>query len=93
MKKMSDVNGGDEEPPHSSTLHTPQDSFTLIDDPFAHHHPGTVPVLVEDFSGVHPDISWDNISALDFFFSMFNAFLYVERLTILCLLAFIGNHV
>ena len=61
---LYESDGDDEETPPSPSPHT----FTLMADPFSDHRPGTVPALVEDFSGVYPDISWDNISALDFFF-------------------------
>ena len=66
--------GDDEETPPSPSPHT----FTLMADPFSDHRPGTVPALVEDYK-----------VNKTFFFSMFNAFLYVESLTILCQLAFI----
>ena len=61
---LYESDGDDEETPPSPSPHT----FTLMADPFSDHRPGTVPALVEDFPGVHPDISRDNISALDFFF-------------------------
>lgn len=40
-ENKSDVNGDNEETPHSSTLHTALHSFTLMGDPFADHRPAT----------------------------------------------------
>lgn len=45
-ENKSDMNGDDEK------KHTPLHSFTLVADSFAHHCPGTVPAIIEDFSGI-----------------------------------------
>ena len=74
---LYESDGDDEETPPSPSPHT----FTIMANPFSDHRPGTVPALVEDFSGVHPDISWDNISALE----CFQLFMSNEVVESLCL--------
>ena len=72
---LYESDGDDEETPPSPSPHT------FMANPFSDHRPGTVPALVEDFSGVHPDISRDNISALE----CFQLFMSDEVVESLCL--------
>lgn len=46
------------------TAHTPHSS-TPKAEPFVGPRPGTVPDLIEDFPGVHPDVLRNDMSALD----------------------------
>ncbi|MPC59410.1 hypothetical protein E2C01_053429 [Portunus trituberculatus] len=66
-EEESDGSGKDDEGPHSLALHAYLHTFSLLSDPFADQRPGTVPVLTEDFSGVHPDVPRNDMSALNFF--------------------------
>ena len=56
--------------------------FLLLSDPFVDQRPGTFPILNEDFSGVHPDVPRNDMSALN----CFQLFMSGEVVELLCLL-------
>ncbi|XP_050709301.1 piggyBac transposable element-derived protein 4-like [Eriocheir sinensis] len=80
-EEESDGSVDDADRPRSPALPAPLHAFTLMADPFADQRPGTVPVLTEDFSGVHPDVPRNDMSALD----CFELFMSDEVIQSLCL--------
>ena len=80
-EEESDGSGEDNEWPRSPALYASRHAFSLLSDPFADQRPGTVPVLTEDFSGVHPDVPRNDMSALN----CFQLFMSDEVVESLCL--------
>ena len=80
-EEKSDGSGDNDEPPCCPTPHASLHTFSLLSDPFVDQRPGTFPILNEDFSGVHPDVPRNDMSALN----CFQLFMSGEVVELLCL--------